>query len=113
MPRQRVPGAECESQISHEKKQMVTKSIVRLRSKGAPRASEPRPARALGNAGTASKIRFRARLLRPVGAAKAVAGTFLTLPREASAKLPSRGLTSIEGALNGLAFRAMLEPDGR
>ena len=45
--------------------------------------------------------------------AKAVAWTFLTLPEEASAKLPSRGMTSVEGTFNGLAFRATLEPDGR
>lgn len=39
--------------------------------------------------------------------------TFLNLPEEASAKLPSRGMTSVEGSLNGVAFRATLEPDGQ
>ena len=67
----------------------------------------------LGDSQTASKIRFSATLFRPAGTAKAVSWTFLTLPREASAKLPSRGMTSVEGALNGLAFRATLEPDGQ
>ena len=62
---------------------------------------------------TASKIRFSATLFRPKATAKAVSWTFLTLPKEASAKLPSRGMTSVEGTLNGLAFRATLEPDGQ
>ena len=76
-------------------------------------ASKPRTARALGDSTTASKIRFSATLFRPVATAKAVAWTFLTLPKEASAKLPSRGMTSVEGTFNGLAFRATLEPDGQ
>jgi hypothetical protein len=63
--------------------------------------------------GTASKIRFSATLFRPAATARAVSWTFLTLPREASAKLPSRGQTTVEGVLNGLAFRATLEPDGQ
>jgi hypothetical protein len=68
---------------------------------------------------TASKIRFSATLLRPKPTAKAVSGgapgswTFLTLPKQASAKLPSRGQTTVEGTLNGSAFRATLEPDGQ
>ncbi len=45
--------------------------------------------------------------------AKAIAWTFLTLPKEASAKLPSRGMTSIEGTFNGHPFQATLEPDGQ
>jgi hypothetical protein len=47
-----------------------------------------------------------------VATAKAVAWTFLTLPMEASVKLPSRGMASVEGTFNGLAFRATLQPDG-
>ena len=62
---------------------------------------------------TATKIRISATLFRPASTAKAVSWTFLTLPKEASAKLPSRGMTSVEGTLNGLAFRATLEPDGQ
>ena len=77
------------------------------------RARKPRTARALGDSITASKIRFSATLFRPVATAKAVAWTFLTLPKEASAKLPSRGMTSVEGTFNGLAYRGTLEPDGR
>jgi Bacteriocin-protection, YdeI or OmpD-Associated/Domain of unknown function (DUF1905) len=61
----------------------------------------------------ASVIRFRATLCRPKGVAKGVAWTFLVLPREASAKLPSRSMVSVEGTINGLAFHATLEPDGQ
>src|SRR5204862_6660370 len=62
---------------------------------------------------TASKIRFRAKLFRPAPTAKVGSWTFLTLPKEASAKLPSRGMTTVEGTLNGFPFRATLEPDGQ
>jgi hypothetical protein len=34
------------------------------------------------------------------------------LPEEASAKLPSRGMTMVEGTLNGVPFATVLEPDG-
>lgn len=67
----------------------------------------------LGESRTASPIRFTATLLRPKATEKAVTWTFLTLPGEASAKLPSRGQVTVEGTLNGSAFRATLEPDGR
>jgi Bacteriocin-protection, YdeI or OmpD-Associated/Domain of unknown function (DUF1905) len=71
-----------------------------------------------GDSKVASEIRFSATLLRPAATAsarKAVSGewTFLTLPKEASAKLPSRGMASVEGTLNGFPLRATLEPDGR
>ena len=69
--------------------------------------------RAPGDSKSASKIRFRATLFRPTATAKAVSWTFLTLPKQASAKLPSRGMTSVEGAFNGFPFRATLEPDGQ
>src|SRR5437899_947076 len=62
---------------------------------------------------TASKIRFRAKLCRPAGAGKVRSWMFLTLPKNASAKLPSRGMTSVEGTINGFLFRATLEPDGQ
>jgi len=65
----------------------------------------------------ASNIRFTAKLVRPKTAAKAESGnggwTFLTLPKEASAKLPSRGQTTVVGTFNGSAFQATLEPDGQ
>ena len=56
---------------------------------------------------------YSATLLRPKATAKAVSWTFLTLPNEASAKLPSRSMTSVLGTFNGLAFQATLEPDGQ
>ena len=62
---------------------------------------------------SASKIRFTAKLLRPVATAKAGSWTFLTLPKDASEKLPSRGMTTVEGTINGFPFRATLEPDGQ
>jgi hypothetical protein len=62
---------------------------------------------------TASKIRFKAKLFRPAEAEKADSWMFLILPKEASAKLPSRGMTPIEGTINGFPFQAALEPDGQ
>ena len=60
-----------------------------------------------------SKISFSAKLLRPAEAGKGEAWTFLILPKDASAKLPSRGMTTVEGTINGCPFRANLEPDGQ
>ena len=62
---------------------------------------------------TTSKIRFTAKLLRPAATGKAGSWTFLILPKDASAKLPSRGMTTVEGTINGFPFRATLEPDGQ
>jgi hypothetical protein len=39
--------------------------------------------------------------------------TILRLPEETSAKLPSRGQTMAEGAINGFHFQIALEPDGK
>ena len=62
---------------------------------------------------SASRIRFKATLLRPAESEKTGSWTFLTLPKNASAKLPSRGMTAVEGTLNGEPFEAVLEPDGQ
>ncbi|MBV8375788.1 MAG: DUF1905 domain-containing protein [Verrucomicrobia bacterium] len=62
---------------------------------------------------TACKIRFGAKLIRPAATAKVGSWTFLILPKNASAKLPSRGKTTVEGTINGFPFRATLEPDGQ
>jgi hypothetical protein len=62
---------------------------------------------------TKSTIRFRARLPRPKATEKIGLWTLLTLPKNASAKLPSRGMTMVEGAINSLPFRAALEPNGK
>ncbi len=61
----------------------------------------------------ASKIRFKAKLFRPAESAKGDSWIFLTLPKNASAKLPSRGMTAIDGTFNGFPFQATLEPDGQ
>ena len=58
-----------------------------------------------------ASIRFKAKLLRP--AENTGSWTFLILPKDASAKLPSRGMTSVEGTINGFPFQATLEPDGQ
>ena len=67
----------------------------------------------LGALRAVSKIRFSATLWPPKVSEKAVSWTFLVLPKEASAKLPSRSMTSVEGTFNGMAFQATLEPDGQ
>jgi len=38
--------------------------------------------------------------------------TILRLPTSASAKLPSRGMTLVEGTINGFRSKIVLEPDG-
>ena len=38
--------------------------------------------------------------------------TVLRLPKSASAKLPSRGMTLVEGTINGFRSKIVLEPDG-
>lgn len=58
------------------------------------------------------KIGFRTRLLRPASPKGAV-WTFLVLPASASAKLPTRSMTTVEGTLNDAPFKATLEPDGQ
>jgi hypothetical protein len=62
---------------------------------------------------TAAKFRFKAKLLRPAATAKGDSWTFLILPKNASAKLPTRGMTTVEGTINGYPFRATLQPDGQ
>jgi len=71
---------------------------------------------------TKTTIRFKAKLLRPAmeparpradQREKANSWTFLILPKNASAKLPSRGVTAIEGTINSIPFQAVLEPDGQ
>lgn len=62
---------------------------------------------------SAQSIRFEATLLTPRRpAAKPVSWSFLRLPQEASAQLPSRGQTTVEGTLNGCALCVTLQPDG-
>jgi hypothetical protein len=62
---------------------------------------------------TQSTIRFSAELCRPETAEKIGSWTVLTLPKNASAKLPSRDMTMVEATINGFPFRAALEPNGK
>ncbi len=54
-----------------------------------------------------SAIRFEAKLFK-IGS-----WTLLRLPKSASTKLPSRGMTMVEGTINSFPFQAALEPDGK
>src|SRR5690349_16255999 len=60
-----------------------------------------------------STIRFTAPLLRSETAEKSGSWTFLTLPKNATAKFPSPGITMVEGTINGFPFRAALDPNGK
>jgi hypothetical protein len=62
---------------------------------------------------TAPKIRFKAKLLRPAEVGKNESWTFLVLPKNVSAKFPSRGMEVVEGTINGVKFQATAEPDGK
>jgi Bacteriocin-protection, YdeI or OmpD-Associated/Domain of unknown function (DUF1905) len=62
---------------------------------------------------TKPTICFQARLFRPKATEKIGSWAVLTLPKNASVKLPSRGMTMVEGAINGCPFRAALEPNGQ
>src|SRR5215212_3541258 len=57
--------------------------------------------------GNISTIRFEAKLFK-IGS-----WTLLKLPKSASAKLPSRGMTMVEGTINDFRFQATLDPDGK
>jgi hypothetical protein len=57
--------------------------------------------------GNMSTIRFEAKLFK-IGSR-----TLLRLPKSASAKLPSRGMTMVAGTINDFRFQAALEPDGK
>jgi hypothetical protein len=60
-----------------------------------------------------TKSRFKAKLLRPAKSDRDARWAFVILPKSASAKLPRRGRTTVEGSINGHGLRATLEPDGR
>ncbi len=62
---------------------------------------------------TPSTILFRARLLPPQATEKIDSQAILTLPKNASTSLPSRGRTMVEATINGFPFRAALEPNGQ
>lgn len=60
-----------------------------------------------------SKSQFKAKLLRPAKPGSDTSWAFVVLPKDASAKLPRRGRTTVEGTINGQHFQATLEPDGQ
>lgn len=59
------------------------------------------------------KSQFKAKILRPAKSNSDTPWAFIVLPKIASAKLPRRGRTTVEGRLNGQHFQATLEPDGK
>ncbi len=54
-----------------------------------------------------STIRFETKLFK-IGS-----WIIVKLPQSASATLPSRGMIMVRGTINGVSFKALLEPDGR
>ena len=54
-----------------------------------------------------STIQFETKLFKING------WTILRLPESASAELPTRSMTMVSGTINGVTFKALLEPDGR
>lgn len=60
-----------------------------------------------------SHARFEAKIVRPAKPGGDTSWAFVVLPKDASAILPRRGRTTIDGAINGHAFQATLEPDGQ
>jgi hypothetical protein len=58
---------------------------------------------------TATKVKFKAKLLRP---AEKEEWRFLRLPQEASKRLPTRAMCSVEGTFGGKEFWTTLLPDG-
>jgi hypothetical protein len=59
------------------------------------------------------RSQFKGKLLRPAKSGSNTPWAFVILPKNASAKLPRRGRTTVEGTINGHCFRATLEPDGQ
>ena len=57
--------------------------------------------------------KFKEKLRRPAGISESNdSWAFIILPKNVSEKLPRRGITTIEGSINGCPFHATLEPDG-
>lgn len=55
---------------------------------------------------TAAAIRFAAKV------SSIDSSTIVRLPKDASARLPSRGQVAVRGSINGHDFQTVLEPDG-
>jgi hypothetical protein len=82
-------------------------------SKSSPRTRTRPAASQADTLAPPSSIPFEARLLKPVMKGPPAKWLFLLLPREASRQLPSRGLNSVAGTLNGCPMQTTLEPDGQ
>ena len=59
------------------------------------------------------RAKFDATLFQPDPTEKIGSGILLTLPKDVSANLPSRGMIVVKGTINGAPFQAVLEPDGK
>jgi hypothetical protein len=59
------------------------------------------------------RAKFEATLFAPDPTENIGSGILLTLPKDISANLPSRGMTLVKGTINGAPFQAALEPDGK
>jgi hypothetical protein len=57
-------------------------------------------------------LQFKARI-QSAGSAESSAWASLQLPKEVSAKLPTRSIVPIAGTINGHAFRTSVMPDGK
>jgi len=94
-------------------KDNIMAGIAKPRSRATRPKRTARPSAPTRDVPTASNIRFSAKLLRPAPRDDAVDWTFLLLPANASNRLPSRGMMSVEGTFNGVPFQATLDPDGQ
>lgn len=92
------------STLAHNASQAIRSRAARREKKPSIVAADPK---------IASAIHFQTKLLRPRLAGKTADWMFLLLPKEASSRLPSRGLVTVAGTLNGAAFIATLQPDGK
>lgn len=58
------------------------------------------------------KVSFKAKLLQPA-VPKGANWAFVVLPAQASAKLPTRSMVTVDGTLDNHPFQSTLEPDGQ
>ena len=66
----------------------------------------------MGKVTDTATIRFETKLLQPATPSGA-SWAFLVVPTQASAKLPARGMVTVDGTLAGHPFQATLAPDGQ
>ncbi len=59
------------------------------------------------------RAKFEATLFTPDPTENIGSGVLLTVPKDVSATLPSRGMAVVKGTINGAPFHAVLEPDGK